>query len=61
MISLFTNSLQNRLLLVLLALTALPTLLMGGLAYRNARQTVETRVKAQLTSVADLEKEQITT
>jgi hypothetical protein len=40
--------------------TALPALLIGGLAYQNARRTVEMRVKAQLTSVADLKKDQIT-
>ena len=61
MTSPFFRSLRGRLLLVLLGLTALPALLIGGLAYQNARQTVETRVKAQLTSVADLKKEQITT
>ncbi len=55
------KSLQSRLLAVLLSLTALPALLIGVLAYHNARQTVEARVIAQLTSVADLKKEQITT
>ena len=53
------QSLPGRLLIVLLGLTALPALLIGGLAYRNARQTVEARVIAQLTSIADLKKEQI--
>jgi hypothetical protein len=56
----FFRSLRGRWLLVVLGLTALPALFIGGLAYQNARQTVETRVKAQLTSVADLKKEQIT-
>ncbi|MBI4315362.1 MAG: cache domain-containing protein, partial [Chloroflexi bacterium] len=55
----FSRSLSGRLLLLLLGLTALPALLIGGLAYRNARQTIEDRVVAQLTSVADLKKEQI--
>jgi hypothetical protein len=61
MTSRFFQSLPGRLLIVLLGLTALPALLIGGLAYRNARQTVEARVIAQLTSIADLKKEQITT
>lgn len=55
----FLKSLRGRYLLVLLGLTALPTLLIGGLAYRNARQTIVSRVEAQLTSVADLKEEQI--
>ncbi len=55
----FLRSLRGRYLIVLLALTALPTLLIGALAYQNARQTIEARVKAQLTSIADLKKEQI--
>ncbi len=53
------RSLRSRLRLVLLGLTALPALLIGGLAYQNARRTVETRVKSQLTFVADLKKEQM--
>lgn len=55
----FLRSLRGRLLLVLLGLTALPALLIGGLAYYNARQTIEQRVAAQLNSIADLKKEQI--
>ncbi len=45
------SSLQVRLLIVLLVMTAAPALLIGGLAYRNARDTVEQRVIAQLTWV----------
>ncbi len=58
---LFLRSLRGRLMVVLLSLTAMPALLIGGLAYHNARQTIETRVLAQLTAVADLKKEQLTT
>ncbi len=53
------SSLRARLLVVLMALTVLPVLLIGGLAYRHARQTIEDRLIAHLTSVADLKKEQI--
>ena len=53
------KSLRGRLLLVLLVLVALPALLIDGLAYRMAHQTIESCVKAQLTSIADLKKEQI--
>jgi hypothetical protein len=60
MTSPFFRSLRGRWLLVVQGLTALPALLIGGRAYQNARQTVETRVNAQLTSVADLKKDQIT-
>jgi len=53
------KSLRSRLLIVLLGLTALPALLIGGLANYNARQTIEQRVIAQLNSIVDLKKEQI--
>lgn len=53
-------TLRNRLLLVLLCLAALPSVLIGVLAYRNARLTLETRVQAQLTSIATLKKTQLT-
>jgi hypothetical protein len=36
-------------------------LLIGGVAYRNARQTIENEVNTQLTLVADLKRDQITT
>jgi hypothetical protein len=52
-------TLRNRLLLVLLSLAALPSVLIGLLAYRNARLTLETRVQAQLTSIATLKKTQL--
>lgn len=45
----------------MLSLTALPALLIGSLAYRSARQTVEERVRLQLTAIADLKKEEIET
>ncbi len=51
--------LQTRLLIVLLALAALPALLIGGIAYQNARTTIELRVKARLNSIADLKRDQI--
>lgn len=54
-------TLRNRLLLVLLGLAALPSLLIGILAYRNARLTVESRVEAQLTSIATMKKTQLAT
>jgi hypothetical protein len=52
-------SLHSRLLIIALALAALPAWLIGSLAYRNARRIVEDRFIAQLTSAADLNKEQI--
>jgi len=55
------RSLRSRLLLVLLGLTGLAALLIGGLAYHNARQTIELRVKARLDSVADLKTQQLVT
>ncbi|MFQ5407174.1 MAG: HD domain-containing phosphohydrolase [Anaerolineales bacterium] len=54
-------SLQTRLLVVLVGLVLLPVMLIGGLAYNNARHTVEDRVIAQLTSVADLKEQEIVT
>ena len=55
----FLGSLRGPVLLVLLALTGVPILVLGGLSYYNARQTVELRVKARLASVADLKRDQI--
>ena len=57
----FHISVRGRLVIVLVSLAVLPVLLVGGLAYRNARMTIEARVISQLTSIADLKKEQITT
>lgn len=57
----FLKNLRGRFLVVLLGLTALPALLIGGLAHQNASQTVEARLVAQLTTVADLKQEQILT
>lgn len=53
-------SLRSRLLLVLLLLVALSTLVIGMLAYRHARATVQARVAAQLATVADLKQSQLT-
>ena len=53
------GSLRGPVLLVLLALAGVPILVLGGLSYYNARQTVEQRVKARLASVADLKRDQI--
>jgi putative nucleotidyltransferase with HDIG domain len=47
--------------MVLLSLALLPSVLIGIFAYRNARLTLETRVQAQLTSIATLKKTQLTT
>lgn len=54
-----SNSIQGRYLFALIAFTIVPALLIGGLAYGSARRAIEARVEAQLTSVADLEEEQI--
>ncbi len=55
----FLGSLRGPVLIVLLALTSVPILVLGSLSYYNARQTVELRVKARLASVADLKRDQI--
>ncbi len=57
----FPRDVRSRLLVVLLSLTALPTLLIGGLAYYNARKSIDTRVAGQLVSIVDLKGEQIKT
>jgi diguanylate cyclase (GGDEF)-like protein/putative nucleotidyltransferase with HDIG domain len=54
-----TETIRGRYLLVLIAFAVVPALLIGLLVWQNARNAIETRVKAQLTSVADLEKQQI--
>ena len=46
-------------MLVLIVFAVVPALVIGGLAWASARQEIETRVRAQLTSVSDLEKQQI--
>lgn len=53
------KSLRARLLIVLVTFTALPLLLISILTYRSARDTIEGRTVAQLTSIADIEVEQL--
>ena len=55
----FNMSINSRLLMIFLALIALPSLMIGVLAIKNARENIESRVKARLSSVADLKAGQI--
>ncbi|MEX2444073.1 MAG: diguanylate cyclase [Alkalispirochaeta sp.] len=43
----------------MIVFAVVPALVIGGLAWTSARSTIESRVRAQLTSVSDLEKQQI--
>ena len=50
---------RQRLLLALLLMAFLPAIVIGAIAYSNARQTIEGRLFAELNSVADLKSEEI--
>ncbi len=54
-----TDTIRGRYLLVLIAFAVIPALFIGFLVWSSARSAIESRVEAQLTSVADLEKQQI--
>lgn len=57
----FRATLRERFLIVLLTLTALLALLIGGFAYVNAYEAAQSHVFAQLASIADLKQMQINT
>lgn len=50
---------RGRLTLALVAMAALPALLIGALAYQNATATIEDRIGSQLNSVSDLKQAEI--
>ena len=50
----FVRGLRGRVLVILLATTALPALVVGVIALDNAQATVREGTGAQLTAVADL-------
>ena len=51
--------LQARLFLVFVMMAALPALLIGALAYRNATSTIQDSVNEQLISISDLKEAEI--
>lgn len=55
----FRATLRDRILIVLLTLTALPALLIGGFAYVNAYEAAQIHEFARLASIADLKQMQI--
>lgn len=55
----FFAGVRGRTLVALLGMAAFSALLIGGLAYRNARTSLELSVQSHLNSIADLKEEQL--
>ena len=58
-ISALLTGMTGRLMLSLILMAVLPASVIGFLAYRNARQTIEERVHAELNTVADFKQGEI--